>query len=64
MDTTDNSAYIDNGYADREHYLRCMADDYNIPYKKVKQMANIFGEEEDFDALIIALDDLDGSYYV
>ena len=61
MDITDNTAYIENGYTDREHYLRTLAKEYDISYNRVLRISDILGKEEDFYQLIIALDDMDGN---
>lgn len=45
-------AYQENGYENREDYLRCLADDYGVSYSDVLAAANILGEDEDFDGLV------------
>jgi len=51
------SIYTDEGYEDREDYLRNLAEDYEMSYEDVKSLADILGANEDFDALLTELDD-------
>lgn len=53
----DNNAYIQNGYKDRDDYLQCMSDDYGVPIEVVYSLADMLGEDEEFDGLISALED-------
>ena len=53
----DENIYQENGYADREDYLICLAEDYNIPLGTVQSLADMLGENEDFDGLVSALED-------
>jgi len=50
-----------NGYDNREHYLKCIADDYGVPLEVVITMADIMPGEE-FDGLISALEDAKGMF--
>ena len=51
--------YADNGYAGRADYHRTLAAEYGAA--KVYFLADILGPEEDFDALVVALEhDPDG----
>jgi hypothetical protein len=43
----------------REEYLRTVAEDYGVSYDVVFALADILGEDEDYDGLLIALDDMD-----
>ena len=52
----ENNAYIENGYKDRDDYLQCMSDDYNVPLEVVYSLADMLAGEE-FDGLISALED-------
>jgi hypothetical protein len=52
-----NNAYIENGYKDRDDYLQCMSDDYGVPIEVVYSLADMLGENEDFDGLVSALED-------
>lgn len=51
--------YKENGYSDRQDYLECLAEDYGVSFSIVKSIADLYGESEDFDGLVAALDDLD-----
>jgi hypothetical protein len=53
----DSNVYIENGYANRQEYLECMATDYGISYETILQFAEILGSDEDFDGLIVMLED-------
>jgi hypothetical protein len=53
----DNSRYVNNGYKDREDYLTTLADDYGIDTMVVNELAGMLGESEDFDGLVIELED-------
>ena len=53
----DNNAYILNGYKDRDDYLQCMSDDYNVSIETVYSLADMLGESEEFDGLVSALED-------
>lgn len=52
---TSNDKYIEAGYANREEYLECLAEDLDMDYEQVLAMANVLGEDEDFDMLVVAL---------
>jgi hypothetical protein len=52
-----DNAYTLNGYKDREDYLQCMAEDYDISLEEVKAIADSLGETEDFDGLVMLLQD-------
>ena len=43
------------GYDNREHYLETLAEDYGLGIDEVTDVADMLGEEEDFDGLIPAL---------
>lgn len=57
-----NNPYVKNGYKDRDDYLRCMADDYDVPLDVVYSLADLLGESEDFDGLISSLEDAEGMF--
>jgi hypothetical protein len=52
--------YQANGYTSRRHYLDSLADDFGIEPATVYMMADLLGQNEDFDGLINALDDYAG----
>jgi hypothetical protein len=49
--------YKEMGYENRQDYLACMADEYDIQLDTVKALANVLGPEEDFDGLVVSLED-------
>lgn len=49
--------YQENGYDTREDYLRAVAEDYGLDEELVVSIADLLGEEEDFDGLISAVQD-------
>ncbi|MBL4800148.1 MAG: hypothetical protein JKY50_22345 [Oleispira sp.] len=46
-----------NGYKNRDHYLQCLADDYDLSGYTVWAIAEILGPSEDFDGLLVACQD-------
>ena len=55
--------YEENGYSNREDYLKSLAEDFDMEYKDVLMLATTLGEEEDFDALITSLEDYCEGWY-
>ena len=53
-----SNAYEENGYRDRDDYLHCLSDDYGVRLETVYALAYLFGSIEDFDGLVIALEDI------
>lgn len=51
------SEYTDQGYKGRRDYLDSLAAAYDLPTATVYALAAMLGQSEDFDGLIIALDD-------
>jgi len=51
------SIYIDNGYLSRNDYLKCLSEDFGISLKTVYSVAQLLGPDEDFDGLVVALED-------
>lgn len=51
------NVYKENGYENRRDYLRCMAEDYGAPLETVYAIAQMLGPDEDFDGLIVSLED-------
>jgi hypothetical protein len=50
--------YKSQGYADRESYLICLAEDYGLDLEQVvKPIAELLGPSEDFDGLVSMLQD-------
>lgn len=50
--------YEGHGYASRSEYLKCLSEDYGVSLSHVQALADVLGEEEDFDGLVSALEDL------
>ena len=53
----DENIYQQNGYADRDDYLNCLSEDFAISIEDVYSLAEILGENEDFDGLVSTLED-------
>jgi hypothetical protein len=51
------TTYTDNGYKSRADYLRCMSEEYGGPLATVEALADLLGENEDFDGLVTSLAD-------
>ena len=51
--------YEEYGYKDRNDYLCSMAEDYGADAEAVFALADVLGEDEDFDGLIAALEDME-----
>lgn len=49
--------YIENGYKNRQDYLKCLSDDYGLPLYLVLEIADMLGSNEDFDGLLCSLED-------
>lgn len=53
------NVYQEHGYYNREDYLRCLSEDWDMPFMTVKMLADMLGPNEDFDGLVTALEDAD-----
>lgn len=53
-----SNIYVRKGYKNRKDYLKCLAEDYGVSYMTVFSLASMLGENEDFDGLILELDDM------
>ena len=51
------NVYQENGYSNHNDYLKNMASDYGLSLSTVILLAETLGENEDFDGLVIALED-------
>ena len=51
------SSYHENGYKDRADYLEGLADEYDCPIETVRSVADVLGENEDFNGLVSLLQD-------
>lgn len=49
--------YKENSYEDRSDYLECLAEDYDVDVTVVHALADLLGCNEDFDGLVVALQD-------
>lgn len=54
--------YIENGYESRKHYLKCLSEDYGVPFATVVTLAQMLGSSEDFDSLVSSLEDAEEMY--
>lgn len=57
--STPKNVYQEHGYYNRVDYLRCLSEDWDMPFMTVKMLANMLGPEDDFDGLVTALEDAD-----
>ena len=55
----EENIYQENGYADRDDYLTCLSEDYGVPIESIYSLAEMLGENEDFDGLVCALEDIE-----
>lgn len=60
--TMAHNIYTMNGYANRTDYLRCMSEEYNVPFSTVEMCADLLGPNEDFDGLVNTLEDYESMY--
>ena len=51
--------YQDFGYDSRDHYLRVIAEKYGIKIDTVLYLAEILGDNEDFDGLLTMLEEIE-----
>lgn len=51
--------YQQHGYDSREDYFRQLAGKYDVPMGIVLELSRLLGQDEDFDRLIYALEELD-----
>ncbi len=49
--------YKENGYENRQDYLKCLSEDEGVPLDVVLALADILGPNEDFDGLVTAIQD-------
>lgn len=50
--------YIRRGFSSRDEYLQSLADEYGLPFHVVSTVSEFNGPSEDFDGLILLLDDM------
>jgi len=51
----EESVYVKKGYSDRAEYLKSLCEEYDE--EMVYILADLLGEEEDFDGLVTGLED-------
>ena len=51
-------SYLEYGAETRAEYLEMLAEDYGIDLDIVHAMADVLGPMEDFDGLVISLEDI------
>lgn len=51
--------YQSEGYQDRDDYLKGMSEEYGVPLATVRGLAEMLGENEDFDGLVTHLQDME-----
>lgn len=59
MSTENRNKYAELGYSSREEYLDSLAEDYGVDEEAVYALADVLGEDEDFDGLLSELADLE-----
>ena len=52
-----SNVYTENGYEDRQDYLRQLADENGVDYQTVLVLADTLGPNEDFDGLVSEIED-------
>ena len=54
--------YQDYGFENRREYLKDLANTYEVDYSQVRMIADLLGPEEDFDGLVVELEDFSEMY--
>lgn len=54
-----SNVYVQKSYKNRRDYLESLAKEYGVSYMEVYGLASMLGENEDFDGLISALEDME-----
>lgn len=62
MANNKRNIYQENGYKDRREYLQSMSEEFDVPIEAVMCLAEILGEDEDFDGLVSSLEDYEMMY--
>jgi hypothetical protein len=57
VEMDNRSVYVRNGFKDRQHYLNSLSDEYGVDMYSLSCIADMLGENEDFDGLISSLND-------
>jgi hypothetical protein len=50
--------YKENGFKNRNEYLNCLADEHGVDIFAVESLAELLGENEDFDGLVAAISEI------
>ena len=50
--------YQENGYKSRKDYLQSLAEEYGVDYQTVACLSALLGDDESFDGLISAVEDV------
>jgi len=51
----DTSIYQQHGYDNRQHYLESLAEEHGVDLETVQAVAELYGQEEDFDGLVTSI---------
>ena len=57
------SIYKEHGFSNRQEYLNSLAEEYGCSLYLVTSLSDMFGEAEDFDGLVSALNDFEMGVY-
>jgi hypothetical protein len=55
------NVYVENGYKSRLDYLCALSRDYGVPLTDVFTLAALLGESEDFDGLVVGVEDYEAT---
>jgi hypothetical protein len=58
QNTMDYNPYKAQGHANRKAYLQYLSVEYGVPFRDVVMLASLLGAEEDFDGLVVHLEDM------
>lgn len=58
-----NNIYQENGFENRSAYLSNLADEFGLELDTVLTIAHTLGPDEDFDGLVISLEDISNGMY-
>lgn len=50
--------YQENGYKSRKDYLQSLAAEHDVDYQTVACLSALLGDEESFDGLVVAVEDM------
>ena len=54
-----SNIYKENGYENRQDYLKNLAEDHGADIHTVSALADLLGPDEDFDGLVTSLEDME-----